>query len=210
LLLFLLAILFCAVSTAYSQERASLTLRTTSHMVVLDVLVKDRAGRPVTGLSTDDVTLMEDGKRQVIASFTPVVRNNKPATQLPGLPEYVYTNRPEYNMPNGPVTIILIDMLNTSAQDQAYARGRLLKYVTTDLKPGEPIAVYTLARSLTLLQDFTTDPELMRVAIEAVNPKTSPELQMADIEKRLPRIHENGGTSPATRSANYDRGEQPA
>jgi VWFA-related protein len=196
----LMTMLFCALSPAYSQEPPSLTLRTTSHMVVFDLLVKDRAGRPVTGVNAGDVTLTEDGKPQVIDSFTSVVRNNQRATQPASLPEHVYTNRPEYEMPNGPVTIILIDILNTSAQDQAYARGRLLKYVTTELKPGEPVAVYTLARSLTLLQDFTTDPEVLRIAIEAVNPKINVELQMADVEKRLPHIHESGGTNPATRA----------
>ncbi len=197
---FLLFILFCPLSRGTFQETSSLTLRATSHMVLLDVLAKDRRGRPVTDLKAEDLVLLEDGKPQLISAFNSVVRHNQPAFEPPNLPEHVYTNRPEYHMPNGPLTIILIDILNTSAQDQAYARGRLLKYVAAGLKPGEPVAVYVLGRSLTLLQDFTTDPELLRIAIEAVNPKTSLELEMADVEKRIPRIHESGGTSPVTRA----------
>src|SRR6266446_3111372 len=197
---FLLFILFCPLSRGMFQETSSLTLRATSHMVLLDVLAKDRGGRPVTDLKAEDVILLEDGKPQRISAFNFVARHSQLAFESPKLPEHVYTNRPEYHMPNGPLTVILIDILNTSAQDQAYARGRLLKYVAAGLKPGEPVAVYVLGRSLTLLQDFTNDPELLRIAIEAVNPKTSLELQMADVEKRLPRIHESGGTSAMTHS----------
>ncbi len=196
----LLFVLLCPLSRGTFQEPSSLTLRATSHMVLLDVLAKDRSGRPIADLKAEDVVLLEDGKPQQISAFRFVVRHNPPAFEPPNLPEHVYTNRPEYRMPSGPLTIILIDILNTSAQDQAYARGRLLKYVGSGLKLGEPVAVYALGRSLTLLQDFTTDPALLRIAIEAVNPKTSLELQMVDVEKRLPRIHESGGTGPVTRS----------
>ena len=198
---FLFAILLIQFSRGnFVQESPSLSLRATSHMVLVDVLVKDRAGNPMSGLNANDFILTEDGKRQTIASFNAMMRQSQSASDLPKLPNDVYTNRPEYNMPNGPVTIILMDILNTNAQDQAYARGRLLKYVTTGLKPGEPVAIYTLGRSLTFLQDFTSDTELLRIAVERIDPQTSMEMQIADVEKRLPRIHESGGTSPMMRA----------
>jgi len=105
-------------------------------MVLLDLLAKDRRGRPVTDLRAEDLVLLEDGKAQRISGFNSVGRHNQPAFEPPNLPEHVYTNRPKYHMPNGPLTIILIDILNTSAQDQAYARGRLLKYGAAGLKSG--------------------------------------------------------------------------
>jgi VWFA-related protein len=202
--LLLFALLLCGMcdpsAKGIQQEPPSLTIRTSTHMVMLDVLVKDRSGHSVPNLKAADFIILEEGKPQSIATFNAVDRRAQSAFEQPGLPEHVYTNRPEYHMPPGPLTVIVLDILNTKAQDQSYARGKLLKYIAGELKPDEPIAIYTLGNSLTLLQDFTSEPELLKIAIEAVNPKTSMELQMADVEKRLPRIHESGGTSPVTRA----------
>src|SRR5271154_2215146 len=45
------------------------TLRSHSRLVMLDVVVTDRAGNPVSGLHKDDFTVLEDGQSQRIANF---------------------------------------------------------------------------------------------------------------------------------------------
>src|SRR3954447_21589080 len=42
----------------------------------------------------------------------------------------------------------------------------ILKYLESHKKDGQPIALFGLRNSLTLLQDFTTDTELLRQALE--------------------------------------------
>ncbi|HKW27652.1 MAG TPA: VWA domain-containing protein, partial [Terriglobales bacterium] len=200
--LFILTSAFLAVSlwgTTTTQESPGFTVRATTHMVLLDVEVLDRKGSPLRDVRSQDVSVLENGKAQAITVFNAQSSPLQPAGYVPTPPANVYTNRPEYGMPPGPLTVILLDLLNTQAQDQTYARGKLLQYISTQLRPGEQIAVFTLGRSLRLLQDFTDNVQLLRTAIGSFNPQVSPELQADQLGKLLPRPHESGGTSERTR-----------
>src|SRR5689334_14363528 len=44
-------------------------LRVESELVLVNVVVRDKQGKPVTGLTRDDFTLLEDGKAQRVSSF---------------------------------------------------------------------------------------------------------------------------------------------
>jgi VWFA-related protein len=54
--------------------------------------------------------------------------------------------------------VILLDRLNTEVADQAYFSKEMLKYLKT-MEPGEHVALYSLLKSLRILQDFTDDPQ---------------------------------------------------
>src|SRR5262249_9852141 len=45
------------------------TVRTTSEEVVLDVIVRDKKGKPVTDLKPGELTVLDNGTRQELASF---------------------------------------------------------------------------------------------------------------------------------------------
>ena len=81
-------------------------------------------------------------------------------------------------MPKGPLTILLLDGLNTALADQGYARSQMLKYLATQLQPGQAVAVYTLGGSLRQLQDFTGNAALLKAAVEHFNPQESIEMQV--------------------------------
>lgn len=59
----------------------------------------------------------------------------------------------------------MLDGINTASTDQAYARRQLLAYVRT-LKADQRVAIFALTTDLFLLQDFTSDPEILRTALE--------------------------------------------
>src|SRR5271163_2444322 len=46
-----------------------LTFRAGTHLVVLDVVVTDKKGHPVAGLTKDDFQLLEDGRPQTVKFF---------------------------------------------------------------------------------------------------------------------------------------------
>ena len=142
------------------------TIRASTHMVVVDVIVSDKAGNPVIGLQPSDFSVTEDGKAQKIEAFRfegPVpIENHSPAP----LPAHVYTNRTAYKAPAGPLTIIVLDGVNTALRDQMYARIQLVKYLETQLRPDQRIAVFALTGQLHLLQDFTSDPTLLLKNVE--------------------------------------------
>ena len=68
--LFLLMLGLGSISSAQQQaSQEEPTFHSTTRLVVLDVVVTDQAGKPVTNLSQADFTLLEDGAAQSVASF---------------------------------------------------------------------------------------------------------------------------------------------
>ena len=175
------------------EERADLpaaVLRVTTRLVLVDVVVTDKDGRPVTGLTRDDFTLFEDSVPQTISTFvfeSPAGRAGD-AHAPPPLPENVYTNRPEYRMPPGPLTILLLDALNTPLVDQSFARVKMLEYLSTQLLPDQRTAILALTTDLLLLQDFTTDPALLRAALDKYSPQSSVALAREQRSLEVPGI----------------------
>ncbi|MBZ5567251.1 MAG: VWA domain-containing protein [Acidobacteriia bacterium] len=156
-----------------SPDAVTPAVRITTRLVVLDVIATSKDGTPVTDLKADDFTLEDSGKKQKIAIFsleTPV-----PPSALPSLPPNIFSNRPEYTMPSGPLTVLLIDALNTPFTDQSQARMELIRYAATQVKPGQQTAVYALGNRLYKLQDFTSDPQVLKSAIEAFHPVSLPQ-----------------------------------
>ncbi|MGH9581194.1 MAG: VWA domain-containing protein, partial [Terriglobales bacterium] len=140
----------------------------TTRLVLVDVVVTDSDGRPITGLTRDDFTILEQGKPQPVAVFSAEQLGAQPgpAAEVPPLPPNTYTNKVEYSK-RGPLTIILMDALNTPVKDQMYARQQALEYLRNQYEKGQAAAVFALGDTLTVLQDFTTSPELLRAALES-------------------------------------------
>ena len=63
-------------------------------------------------------------------------------------------------------------MLNTAPEDQSWARQALVHYVDT-LQSGEHFALYSLGKTLSVIQDFTDDPERLRRAARRATPGAS-------------------------------------
>src|SRR5712692_1517915 len=189
-------------------EVPSPAIRVSVRLVIADAVVTDKDGKVVTGLGAQDFTLLEDGKPQKVTtvSFEQAAELARALRSRRGnLPPNVTTSRPEYRMPPGAPVVVLLDALNTPIRDQGRVRMEMLKYLDTQLQPGQPIAVYTLTRSLRLLQDFTDDPALVKAAVQSFNPTVSLELQLSDVDQRLPRL---SGARPdsGVRSPNRDAG----
>ncbi|HKC70623.1 MAG TPA: VWA domain-containing protein [Terriglobales bacterium] len=149
------------------------TIRVTTHMVLVDVVATDKEGKAVPGLKPEDFTLEESGKKQKIAVFTTPGQNQPPAP-VAALPPGIYSNRSQYRSPGGAITVMLLDAANTQFKDQAYARLQMLKFVREQYKPGQRMAVLTLTDSLHVLQDFTTDPQLLYNALQHYVPQERP------------------------------------
>jgi len=133
---------------AGSQEPPPPTIRVNTRVVLVDVVVTDKQGKPVNGLKPENFTVQEKGKTQKVAFFTTpeeAMKQNSPPQLGPG----IYSNKPEFRSAGGPVTVLLLDAVNTPFRDQAYARLQMLR----------------------VLQDFTTDPGILIAALERYKPQ---------------------------------------
>jgi VWFA-related protein len=133
-------------------------------------VVTDKQGKAVTGLRPEDFVIEENGKSQKIANLSPP--NDGALTPPPALPPGIYSNRSQYRSPGNGITVMLLDALNTPFSDQAYARRQMLEFVKQQFKPGERMAVFALTGRLSVLQDFTSDPQILYTALQHYKPQT--------------------------------------
>src|ERR1039458_5262482 len=137
----------------------SITIRANTRLVIVDVVVTNKKGQPITGLKAEDFTLEENGKRQKVSVFVPPELANGPKTEP--VPTGILSNHPEHVGPSGVPTVLLLDAANSPFKDQAYARLQMLKYVVEQGRSGHPMAVLTLTDQVRVLQQFTSDPQVL-------------------------------------------------
>jgi len=167
------AVFACSIfaNAQIAEEIPTPVVRASTHVVLLDVVVTDTMGNPVKGIQAAEFEIEESGKRQTLR-FIDAHDEEIPQLQEAAVPlrQDVYTNRPKRSFQSGPLNVLLLDALNTSTPNQSYARQQLLGYAATQLKTGQPTAVYALTNRLIQLQDFTTDPSDILDAIRTYKP----------------------------------------
>lgn len=193
-------------ATSSAQQAATseptITIRTNTRLVTVDVVATDKKGMPITGLKAEDFTVEENGKKQRVALFLPpgvnVVASPTPA------PTSVISNRPENVGPVGVPTVLLLDATNSQFKDQSYARSQMLKYVLEQGQNGHTMAVMTLTDRLEVLQQFTSDPQVLMTAIKNLKPQepilrsSGPVPESHGIETGLGRGGSGGGAAPSS------------
>jgi VWFA-related protein len=116
-------------------------IRVTTRLVEVHVVVKDRQGRPVQGLTREDFTLLELGKPQPITNFSA-----ETGSAHGGSAGDTAANQ------SRAATAILFDRLNTHPENQGYARRQIVSFLKEgDLGAG---ALYVLDSRLRVLADF--------------------------------------------------------
>jgi VWFA-related protein len=170
-------------AAAHAQQPAyetSAVLKVKSRLVVVDVVARDGKGVPVTHLKQEDFTVLEDGKEQKLRIFSFQHPDDSVATAPPQAPANamnVVDNLPHVQAGRA-LNVILLDALNTSRLNQLSMREAMIKFLET-LPANEPIAVYLLSDRLRLLQDFTTDPALLKDVVRSFRGKSSPLLTIS-------------------------------
>ena len=157
----------------------SAVLKVKSRLVVVDVVARDSKGAPITDLKQEDFTVVEDGKEQKLRIFNFQHPEDSPAApmQPPAIAMNVVDNLPHFT-PGRALNVILLDALNTSRLNQVSMRQAMIKFLET-LPANEPIAVYLLGDKIRLLQDFTTDPSLLKDVVRSFKGKNSPLLGLS-------------------------------
>ena len=148
-------------------------LRTRANLVLLDVVVTNHE-RPVKGLPPQSFRVLDNGHEQVIKNVEEYDATGLSPQALPiHLPAHTYSNVSRSPV-NGTLNVLLLDALNTPAQDQSYVRNEMLKYLD-NVPSGTPMAVFTLTSRLRLIQGFTENAAHLRAALNGAKagPKES-------------------------------------
>lgn len=136
-----------------AQAAAPQTLKVTTRIVVLDVVATDKQGNPVNGLTRDDFTVFEDKQPQEIRSFETPGEHRMP----PGDTAIVNSAADLKKIGDAPVTILVLDELNSRFEDMSFARQMMVKYLQSQSAVLREPTVLMAARnnSFQQMHDYT-------------------------------------------------------
>jgi len=146
---------------ASASSPAVATFTAQADLVFVPVVVKDRKGKPVEGLSKDAFRLEENGKPQAISLFeefhSPVVGATPSAIFDQGYSNLAYNNASELRL-----TILVLDLLNTSPLQRTDGKEDFIKFLNKGVVANQPVSLVCItSKGLKLVQPFTTDTNAM-------------------------------------------------
>lgn len=150
------------------------TIQAISRVVLTDVAVTDSRGNPVHGLPESAFSIFDNKKPQTLGSFeehsgTPAVATMEPVAAAA---KGVYSNDYLEHLPPA-LNIVIIDLANLEITDQMYLNYELTQFLKEP--PSQPLAIYLRAgNGCFLLQNFTTDRELLLAAVHKAIPRIPP------------------------------------
>ena len=160
--------------TAFGQQA---TFKSSTRLVVLNVFAKDKSGKDLTTLSKENFTVLEDGKPQNISIFElqRLDAEPAPATAVAAVKPTEVKAKQITTKASGQIQyrdrrllVFFFDMSSMPPQDQIRASKAALKFVDTQMKPADMVAMMTFATKLEVKQDFTDNREELRAAIKAL------------------------------------------
>lgn len=174
---------------------SSFTVRTTTRLVDVPVVVFDKKGRPITDLKPDDLVLLDNGRKQKISFFSQAAGES---VQAPATSSAVLTNAdavPDvFSNSATPVTarvvrgatILLIDSSNLAFGDLGWTREEMQRFLKS-LDPAEPVGFYVLrSYGFEILMEPTADHAAVAARLAKWMP-TAQDLTRAQDEERLNR-----------------------
>lgn len=150
----------------------------TTNVVVVNVTVLDRNGKPVENLTKDDFLLYEDGKLQKLQAADFQKLNNQ---VLPGPDQVKAPEAPKGYNPDlekaatrserlskyqdRRLMVLLFDFGSMQPAEQIRAREAAIKFLTTQMTASDMVSILTYGNELKTVQDFTSDRDILIATI---------------------------------------------
>ena len=147
------------------------SFRAGADAVVLDVVIRDKRGRPVRDVQLAELTVLEDGVAREIRSFRLVERTATPLSPVP--PEARPTTPGDLPDALRYPTLVTLVFDHLTQNSRSLARRAALQFIAREVPPNQWVAVYALEQRLRLAQTFTRDRNALRSAIERATAGTA-------------------------------------
>ncbi len=149
-----------------------------TELVLVNIVVRDKSGAVVRGLSQDEFAVTEDDKPQAITSFDfeeldraqgapapapsqPVLEKRpvpaRPAAVSAAAPAAPAPQRPKVDMHGRRLIVLFFDLSSMQPEEIERAVKAAHAYVDEKISPADLIAVASFSTSLQVVQDFTAD-----------------------------------------------------
>ena len=164
-------LLLLAVSL-FAQE---VTFKTETKLVVVNVTVKDKQGKPLTSLKKDDIEIYEDGVKQNLAVFeleqlsndllTPVATSGAAPTTLeeraPAAPVGQAVTTAASTTPvrhqDKRLVGLFFDFSNMPQADQLRAKDAAADFISKQMTASDLVSIMVYGNRFDVLEDFTDD-----------------------------------------------------
>jgi VWFA-related protein len=187
----LIVALTTAVPHAQAPAPPRAVFRSGTELVLVNVVVRDKNGAVVRGLTRDDFTVAEDDKPQTVTSFdfeeldapspavnapasaaqasailsSPAKRADDPDGGVKALAERA--GAAKVDMHGRRLIVLFFDLSSMQPEEAQRAVKAAHDYVDQKLSPADLVAVASFSTSLSVDQDFTPDRDLLAQAIDA-------------------------------------------
>jgi len=153
-------------------------VRITTSLVQTDVVVTDKNDRIIPDLKMEDFELYDNGKKQDLKfmEFVSVETGRRAEGKRPSVPVTVETETTAGLSAKEVKRIVafVVDDLTIPIQDITAVRLLLLDFVNNKMKDGDLVAIVRVIGGKGLLQQLTTDRQLLKRAIDAIKPIAHP------------------------------------
>jgi VWFA-related protein len=174
-----LAITAVLVLSAAGQQPQP-TFTANSNLVIVDVTVQDKSGRPIDGLKPADFAVFEDGKPQKIAVFEFQKLSNDPEPppklaladqlKLPEAPKTAITaERPgQVQYHDKRLMVFYLDFSSMGVEEQLRAQEAALDYAAKHITKDDLVAILLYTSQVQVLTDFTADRDVINSIIKGL------------------------------------------
>ncbi len=147
-------------------QRPQATFETQSTIVLLDVVVRDKRGRPVRDLRPDELQVLENGQRRELTSFRLVEGQVSEERVAPAASSGL---QPDPSRQVSLVTMVFDKLMDGRQLSQQAA----LDFLANNMESNVWVSVWTIDQRLYLRQEFTQDRYLLRQAVLKATGTTS-------------------------------------
>ncbi len=146
---------------------------TNSNLVIVDVTVKDKAGKPIDGLKASDFTVLEDGKPQKVSVFEfqrltsdpepPPTLALSDQLKLPEAPKTTITAETpgQIQYHDKRLLVFFLDFSSMGIPEQLRAQEAAQEYLDKHITKDDLVAVMLYTSMINVLSDFTGDREVL-------------------------------------------------
>jgi VWFA-related protein len=165
------------VAVAVAQEAK---FSTTTNLVTVNVSVKDKSGKPLTGLKKENFTVLEDDKPQTVAIFEEQHLSTKPlfdAAASPPLTTVVPTPAPERSAPVGPSSLsryqdkrliaLLFDFSSMGIPEELRAQKAAIDFLNKNMTASDLVEILIFSTQLKTALEFSSDREALISTIKS-------------------------------------------
>jgi VWFA-related protein len=188
-----------------AQKKQDDAIRVETRLVTMDVIVKDKKGKYITDLKTEDFTVFENGNVQKVDFFEPPLGGGsetpQPRTTDPVTP--ATSAGAAFGGGRSNLISLVMDGATTDLANFKQVKEGSLKYIRERITDNDTVAVFGIANDLQLLQSFTQDKAKLIASLEkgAMMPASNKSLergQLAEgIEQMRAELNSLGGVDPS-------------